>query len=77
MNYKKLKMQELKSICKKLHIKGYSSLNKDDLIKIIKKNLKSRKNMKGGGQIEKKNMGLTREELLILLNSNENNLKTL
>lgn len=46
MNYKKLTVPELKSICKKNHIKGYSYLNKDDLIKIIKKNL--RKKMKGG-----------------------------
>jgi Leucine-rich repeat (LRR) protein len=47
MNYKKLTVQELKSICKKNHIKGYSYLNKEDLIKIIKKNLKKQM-MKGG-----------------------------
>lgn len=47
MNYKKLTVSELKNMCKKNHIKGYSYLNKDDLIKIIKKNLK-KKMMKGG-----------------------------
>lgn len=48
MNYKKLTLQELKSVCKEHHIKGYSSLNKEDLIEHIKKNLKSKKKMKGG-----------------------------
>ena len=40
MNYKKLTLQELKSICKAHNIKGYSSLNKDDLINHIKKEFK-------------------------------------
>ena len=48
MNYQKLTVSELKSICKKNHIKGYSYLNKEDLIKIIKKNLNKKKMMKGG-----------------------------
>ena len=47
MNYKNLTVSELKSICKKNHIKGYSLLNKDDLIKHIKKNL-NKKKMRGG-----------------------------
>lgn len=48
MNYKKLTVQELKNICKKNDIKGYSLLNKENLIKHIKKNLK--KKMRGGSQ---------------------------
>ena len=48
MNYKKLTVSELKSMCKKNHIKGYSYLNKEDLIKHIKKNL-NKKKMRGGG----------------------------
>jgi hypothetical protein len=73
MNYKKLTLQELKSICKKNHIKRYSSLNKDNLIKIIKKNLKSRKKMKGGnnGYI------LTKDKLSEILSISPSNIKNM
>jgi Leucine-rich repeat (LRR) protein len=45
MNYQKLKILELKSICKKNKIKGYSKCNKEQLIVLLKENLKK---MKGG-----------------------------
>lgn len=40
MNYQKLKILELKSICKKNKIKGYSKCNKEQLIVLLKENLK-------------------------------------
>ena len=51
MNYKKLTVHDLKSISRENHIKGYSLLNKEDLIKHIKKNLNKKKKMNGGGDI--------------------------
>jgi Leucine-rich repeat (LRR) protein len=48
MNYKKLTLHDLKSISRENHIKGYSLLNKEDLIKHIKKNLNKKKKMNGG-----------------------------
>ena len=51
MNYKKLTLHDLKSISRENHIKGYSLLNKEDLIKHIKKNLNKKKKMNGGGDI--------------------------
>lgn len=38
VKYNKMKVQELKKICSKKKIKGYSKLNKKDLIKILEKN---------------------------------------
>jgi Leucine-rich repeat (LRR) protein len=76
MNYKKLTVKELKNICKKNGIKGYSLLNKEDLIKHIKKNLKRK--MKGGLRITnngKKEFILDRSKLLEILKIDEKSLK--
>jgi len=62
MNYKKLTVQELKNICKKNNIKGYSYLNKEDLIKIIKKNLKK---MKGGNDGNKVNYRRVNDDIIL------------
>lgn len=40
IDYEKKTIIELKSIAKKKHLKGYSKLNKKNLIKLIKKNVK-------------------------------------
>lgn len=45
MTYKNKTVEELKNICRIRNIKGYSKLRKDEIIKLIKKN------MKGGNNI--------------------------
>lgn len=39
MKYENKTIIELKDICKRREIKGYSKLNKSELIRLIKKNL--------------------------------------
>jgi len=39
--YSKLTILELKELCRTKNIKNYSGLNKDDLVKLVKKNIKS------------------------------------
>lgn len=58
----KLSLNELKNICREKGIKNYSKLNKSELMKYIKKN------MRGG------NLILTRELLLKILNISEDTL---
>ena len=53
-------IQELKQICRERFIKGYSGLNKKELINLIKKSFSSKK-MKGGNNLESK------EELKLLI----------
>lgn len=55
MKYENKTISELKDICKKRDISGYSKLNKDDLIRLIKKHLPKKtstksKKLKGGLQ---------------------------
>jgi hypothetical protein len=41
MNYEAMKVKELKKYCKDNNIKNYSKLKKEDLIKLIKNNIKN------------------------------------
>ena len=66
MNFKTKTLLQLKNICKKNNIKNYSSLNKEELIKYLTKNLSK---MKGGNEII-----LDRSTLLDILNCTEEDL---
>lgn len=45
MTYKNKTVEELKNICRIRNIKGYSKLRKDEIIKLIKKNMKGGQNV--------------------------------
>jgi hypothetical protein len=47
--YENNTIEELKKMCKQNNISGYSKLNKKDLIKLLKKNMKN--NIQHGGKI--------------------------
>ncbi len=55
MDLKEKKLEELKKFAKKNKLVGYSKLNKSDLIKFIKKYIKSTKNKKNTKVLSKKN----------------------
>ena len=48
MKYDKLTVAELKQLAKNKQIKGYSKLNKDDLIALLKKHKNKKVYVKGG-----------------------------
>jgi len=51
LKYENNTVEELKKMCKKNNISGYSKLNKKELIKLLKKNIKSDKKIQNGGKI--------------------------
>lgn len=51
LKYENNTVEELKKICKNNNISGYSKLNKKELIKLLKKNIKSDKKIQHGGKI--------------------------
>jgi len=53
MKYTNYKLSELKEMAKNLKLKGYSKLNKEDLISLIKKRNKSKRS--GGALISYNN----------------------
>jgi hypothetical protein len=75
MNYQSKTVVQLKEICKKKNISGYSKLNKKELISFIKKNLK-----KGGEDDDlivnpTKNLGFNYTNVNCIYNNQKQNLK--
>lgn len=68
MTYKNKTVEELKNICRIRNIKGYSKLRKDEIIKLIKKNMKGGNNITNYQTIFNKLI----REVGININSNNN-----
>jgi len=69
-DYKSLTCLEIKQILKKHNVSGYSTLCKQELVKLVKKTLNNRKNKKGGGPAPENNIN-ARIELKAKLNKEE------